>query len=136
MYVIEDYREYAKQFYLIDKTTDKSFETDLQIMSRINTSLKRIKAGHSGVRLLMNQVITWFNLFEREAAIRLLISKIDEDNKSALITVLALMDYIPINFAKELCQSPIDSRIAGMVYVELRGTHGQIDICTEQKYCA
>lgn len=136
MDIISDYRAYAKQFYLCDFVTEQNFETDLQTMTRINTSIKRVLIGDGKVRLLMNQIITWFNMFEREAAIKMLMAKVDEENKPALVTILALMDYIPVNLAKELCAYHIDSGVAGLVYMELRGTHGAIQICDKQKHCA
>lgn len=134
---IDDYREYAKNNYLVQYSTEQIFESDLQTMTRINTSIKRLKSGNDNVRLVMNQLITWFNIFEREAAINLLMAKVDEANKSSLVTIMAIMDYIPVNMSTKFSKIKPDARIAGLVYSEIMGnSNGQIYLCSEAKHCA
>lgn len=69
------------------------FYSDLQILSHIKKLFTRYK--ESGVlreRLIINHVISLFNVFEPEAAIKLLFFKVSEDYYSLIKTILVFLN--------------------------------------------
>lgn len=92
-----DMMEYALRHYLLESVSKEELIVDIQRISLINLSLKRFVPGKSP-RNLVNQLITVFNTFETEAAIRMMVSKTDKSMlprlKAALLTMEVWRDEL------------------------------------------
>uniref|UniRef100_A0AAU8KXW0 Uncharacterized protein n=1 Tax=Serratia phage Kevin TaxID=3161161 RepID=A0AAU8KXW0_9CAUD len=92
-----DMMEYALRHYLLESVSREELMVDIQRISLINLSLKRFVPGKSP-RNLVNQLITVFNTFEMEAAIRMMVSKTDKSMlprlKAALLTLEVWRDEL------------------------------------------
>lgn len=92
-----DTMQYALKHYLLESVSKEELIVDIQRISLINLSLKRFVPGKSP-RNLINQLITVFNTFETEAAIRMMVSKTDKSMlprlKAALLTMEVWRDEL------------------------------------------
>lgn len=79
--------DYAVAHYLPIGMSYDDLNTDLQRLALVGASLKRFSPGKSP-RLLINQLITVFNTFEPEAAVRLLLIKTERKLYPRLKAVL------------------------------------------------
>lgn len=113
----KNYTRYAMNHY--DNPTGglEEFEED---MARV-VYLKRLfrKYQKSGVlreRLILNHIITFYNVFGVEVATRLLFFKIESDLHYILKTFLVFLDYLPdgnpkFNVGVDVVSIPLDNRI-------------------------
>ena len=95
----ENYALYAAKYY--DNPTCRSVEEFNEDLTRL-IYLKRLfrryrRSGELRERLILNHLITFYNVFGTEAATRLLFFKIDSDLYDILKTFLVYLGYLPDN---------------------------------------
>jgi len=93
----ENYALYAAKYY--DNPTCRSVEEFNEDLTRL-IYLKRLfrryrRSGELRERLILNHLITFYNVFGNEAATRLLFFKIDQDLYGILKTFLVYLQYLP-----------------------------------------
>ena len=93
----ENYTLYAAKHY--DNPTCRSVEEFNEDLTRL-IYLKRLfrryrRTGELRERLILNHLITFYNVFGNEASTRLLFFKIDADLYDILKTFLVYLDYLP-----------------------------------------
>lgn len=116
----DNYLTYAAHYYCNEQcSSDAEFREDLDRVIRIYRSLRRYGTPSFNPRLLMNQIVTFFNVFEPEAASEILIHKApDEDLKYNLIGCLAAMGLLPIKYSylpyvpAEIYQSILEEKMS------------------------
>jgi hypothetical protein len=95
----ENYALYAAKHY--DNPTCRSvdeFNEDLTRLIYLKRLFKRYKrSGELRERLILNHLITFYNVFGNQAATRLLFFKIDHDLHGVLKTFLVYLQYMPEN---------------------------------------
>jgi len=74
----------------------EEFEDDIKIPKYIKRLINRYySVGELKERLLLNHIILFYNVFEREAATRILFFKMEKDDYSILKTFLTFLNYMP-----------------------------------------
>jgi hypothetical protein len=95
----ENYALYAAKYY--DNPTCRSvdeFNEDLTRLIYLKRLFRRYRrSGELRERLILNHLITFYNVFGNEAATRLLFFKIDQDLYDILKTFLVYLQYMPEN---------------------------------------
>ena len=77
------------------KTLD-DFNEDLNKITHIKKLLNRVIANEPvNYRLILNHLVTFFNVFEYRSAVALLFFKIDTDKWGLLKTFLSYLNYAP-----------------------------------------
>lgn len=72
------------------------FEDDTKIPKYIKRLINRyIAVGELKERLILNHIILFYNVFNHEAATRILFFKMDHDDYSILKTFLTYLNYMP-----------------------------------------
>ena len=93
----ENYALYAAKYY--DNPTCRSvdeFNEDLTRLIYLKRLFRRYRrSGELRERLILNHLITFYNVFGNEAATRLLFFKIDQDLYGILKTFLVYLQYLP-----------------------------------------
>lgn len=93
----ENYALYAAKYY--DNPTCRSvdeFNEDLTRLIYLKRLFRRYRrSGELRERLILNHLITFYNVFGNEAATRLLFFKIDQDLYDILKTFLVYLQYMP-----------------------------------------
>lgn len=88
---------YAANHYQNPSCNDwHEFYSDFQIQSQIKKMITKFKnTGEIKSRVFVNNFIMFFNVFEHQAAIRILISKFPDSHYSELKTVLDFLSRCP-----------------------------------------
>ena len=91
-----NYRLFAARYYRNPSCVgENEFQEDLNTLFRLNHSFDRFtKCSGKNERLILNQVISFTNVFEHKAAIELMFYKISPRNHSMLKTVLIVLRKI------------------------------------------
>ena len=72
------------------------FEDDVKIPKYIKRLINRYSSvGELKERLILNHIILFYNVFEREAATRILFFRLDSQDYSILKTFLTYLNYMP-----------------------------------------
>ena len=72
------------------------FEDDIKIPKYIKRLINRYSSmGELKERLILNHIILFYNVFEREAATRILFFKMDRDDYTILKTFLVYLNFMP-----------------------------------------
>ena len=72
------------------------FEDDTKIPKYIKRLINRyLGVGELKERLILNHIILFYNVFNHEAATRILFFKMDPDDHSVLKTFLTYLNYMP-----------------------------------------
>ena len=72
------------------------FEDDIKIPKYIKRLINRYSSmGELKERLILNHIILFYNVFEREAATRILFFKMDRDDYTILKTFLIYLNFMP-----------------------------------------
>lgn len=109
------FTEYALKYYTVDFTVSKKdFLDDLNRLVYIKAMLtKRQRGLNLNVKLLVNTFITFFNVFEHEAATRMFEMRFDPKFHPAVNAVLTFLE-LPI-----IKTSAIDEEFHALVVSEL-----------------
>lgn len=67
-----------------------------------------IKDGEIKERLVLNHLISFYNVFDIEAANRMMFLKVNDDCKSALKTFLIFLNYLPQGWHTDI---PLDEKL-------------------------
>ena len=98
----------------------EEFEDDVKIPKYIKRLINRYySVGELKERLLLNHIILFYNVFEREAATRILFFKMDKDDYPILKTFLTFLNLMPevvelingrniVNSDIPVCQEVVD----------------------------
>ena len=98
----------------------EEFEDDVKIPKYIKRLINRYySVGELKERLLLNHIILFYNVFEREAATRILFFKMDKDDYPILKTFLTFLNFMPevvelingrniVNSDIPVCQEVVD----------------------------
>ena len=74
----------------------EEFEDDVKIPKYIKRLINRYSSvGELKERLILNHIILFYNVFEREAATRILFFRLDSQDYSILKTFLTYLNYMP-----------------------------------------
>ena len=97
--------------------TMSEFKDDLNKVKYIKRLLNRYaKTGNIKVRLVLNHIISFYNVFGIEAATKMLFFKLDKESYPVLKTFLVYLSFMPerISTDKDIINSdiPVDSKIA------------------------
>tara|TARA_Y100000004_G_scaffold109498_1_gene122821 strand:+ start:349 stop:714 length:366 start_codon:yes stop_codon:yes gene_type:complete len=101
--------------YAVENYTNKAcldqeeFWEDYNRIKYIKRLLGRyVKDGELKERLIINHLISFYNVFEISAANRMMFLKVDDECKSALKTFLIFLNYLPQSWYTEI---PLDNKI-------------------------
>tara|TARA_R100001509_G_scaffold57627_1_gene31747 strand:- start:299 stop:688 length:390 start_codon:yes stop_codon:yes gene_type:complete len=88
---------YAAANYVNTVYDTEEFYDDLKRFKYLKRLFSRyIEKGELKERLILNHIITLYNVFQHEAATRMLFYKIDEEHWNILKTFLLFLQYMPI----------------------------------------
>lgn len=106
----ENYILFASKHYKNTQCTSiEEFEEDLNKIKYIKRLLRRYLVNNNlQHRLILNHMIILFNVFDIEAARRMLFFKLDTKYWSAIKTFLVYLNYMPEN---EKIDIPLDMEI-------------------------
>ncbi len=107
----DDFVYYAMQNYRNSTCTGvEEFEEDLNRIKYVKRLFGRYKTtGELRERLILNHLITFYNVFEMEAATKLLFHRVDEEFQPLLKTFLVFLNYLPEDpFYVEI---PLDTKV-------------------------
>lgn len=114
----------AKHYENPNCTSVSDFENDLRQIRYIKRLInKYYHTKNIKIQLLVNHVITFYNLFDSDAATRMLFLKLEKRYYPILKTVLLYLQYMPervtniraSGFYINSTDIPIDSNIASML---------------------
>jgi hypothetical protein len=101
--------------YAVENYTNKAcldqeeFWEDYNRIKYIKRLLGRyVKDGELKERLIINHLISFYNVFEISAANRMMFLKVDDECRSALKTFLIFLNYLPQSWYTEV---PLDNKI-------------------------
>jgi hypothetical protein len=101
-YAVENYKNTACL------SADEFWE-DFNRIKYIKRLLGRyLKTNELKERLILNHLISFYNVFEISAANRMMFLRVDDDMKSALKTFLVYLNYLPTHWFTEV---PLDKHI-------------------------
>jgi sulfur relay (sulfurtransferase) DsrC/TusE family protein len=106
----KNFKQYAVENY-VNKAclSADEFWEDFNRMKYIKRLLKKYKKdGVLKERLILNHLVSFYNVFEISAANRMLFHKIEPEIQPALKTFLVFLNYLPSNWFVEV---PLDSFI-------------------------
>lgn len=87
---------YAVKHYISPHYISEEFYTDLKRIKYIRRLIQKYNnKGELKERLILNHLISVYNVFETEACTRMLFLKIGEANFSVLKTFLIYLNYMP-----------------------------------------
>ena len=88
---------------------EEEFWEDFNKIKYVKRLLGRyLKDGELKERLILNHLISFYNVFEISAANRMLFLKVTEDCKPPLKTFLVYLNYLPQNWYTDI---PLDEKI-------------------------
>lgn len=92
----DNFTIYAMKCYTSPHCIMSEFESDLKRIKYLKKLFRRYKVkGDLKERLILNHLILLYNVFEVEAATRILFFKIDERDYDVLKTFLIYLNYMP-----------------------------------------
>ena len=101
--------------YAVENYTNKAclsaedFWEDFNRIKYVKRLLRKyVKDGVLKERLVLNHLISFYNVFQISAATRMLFLRIDDDLKPALKTFLIFLNYLPQSWYTDI---PLDDRI-------------------------
>ena len=101
-YAVENYRNKSC-------LTAEDFWEDFNRIKYVKRLLRKyVKDGTLKERLILNHLISFYNVFEISAATRMLFLRMNDDLKPALKTFLIFLNYLPHNWYTDI---PLDDRI-------------------------
>ena len=103
-------KSYAVENY-VNKAclTAEEFWEDYNKIKYIKRLLGRyVKQGELKERLILNHIISFYNVFKKEAANRMLFLKVSEECKPALKTFLIYLNYLPQGWHNDI---PLDNNL-------------------------
>lgn len=103
--------DYAKNNYTNPNCSGiEEFEEDLCRIKYIKRLFGRyFSTGELKERLILNHIIIFYNVFEMEAATKLLFHKMEDRFKPLLKTFLVYLNYLPET--KEYIEIPMDTKV-------------------------
>jgi hypothetical protein len=103
-------KQYAVENYVNRACLDvDEFWEDFNRIKYVKRLLRRyVEDGELKERLILNHIISFYNVFEVKAATRMMFLRIDDELKSALKTFLIFLNYIPQGWYNEI---PLDKKI-------------------------
>lgn len=103
--------DYAKNNYKNPNCSGiEEFEEDLCRIKYIKRLFGRyFTTGELKERLILNHIIIFYNVFEMEAATKLLFHKMEDRFKPLLKTFLVYLNYLPET--KEYIEIPMDTKV-------------------------
>jgi hypothetical protein len=107
----KNFELYAARHYRNNQCLDvKEFYDDILRFLYLHRLLRKYKEGGDiNIRLVLNHIITIYNVFGIQAANRMILFKIDDDLHPVLKTFLAFLNYLPENTLNNIS---IDLQIA------------------------
>ena len=106
----------AKNYTNTSCLGEDEFSRDFNLMNKIDTLLTKELDGQL-LRKLVNMVITYFNVFEYEAAARLLFFNTNQESR--LKTLLISLNRFP-NSLEYIHQCPLDIDLLNQLHTELK----------------
>ena len=106
----KNFKQYAVENY-INKSclSADEFWEDFNRLKYIKRLLKKYyKDGVLKERLILNHIISFYNVFEMSAANRMMFHKMEIEIQPALKTFLVYLNYLPQNWFTEV---PLDQKI-------------------------
>tara|TARA_Y100000004_G_C8925500_1_gene417451 strand:- start:1019 stop:1384 length:366 start_codon:yes stop_codon:yes gene_type:complete len=105
---------YAVENYINKACLDEDeFWEDFNKIKYVKRLLGRyLKDGELKERLILNHLISFYNVFKIEAANRMFFLKVNEDCKPALKTFLVYLNYLPQNWHTDI---PLDVNIINIL---------------------
>ena len=106
----ENYLMFALLHYDNPHCVDiKEYFEDVRKLKYIKRLFNRYKEdGVMKERLILNHLISFYNVFENEAATRLLFFRVGKEYYPLLKTFLVYLNRMPVQVNEELCSSDID----------------------------
>ena len=103
--------EYAKNNYINPACSSiEEFEEDFNRIKYIKRLFGRYySTGELKERLILNHIIIFYNVFEMEAATKLLFYRMEDRFQPLLKTFLVYLNYLPHN--KEYIEIPMDTKV-------------------------
>lgn len=93
------------------------FIRDLSIPTLITTHIRKVKQGRGNIRILINHLITFLNVFDTDAAKQILFFVIPEESHPELKTLLSVLNRIRTT---EYINIPIDHQFKNLLIDEFR----------------
>ena len=95
--IVKNINAYMIMSYYNPQCVDlDEFEDDIKIPKYIKRLINRYSSmGELKERLILNHIILFYNVFEREAATRILFFKMDRDDYTILKTFLVYLNFMP-----------------------------------------
>ena len=121
---------YAQTYYDNDFCIDiQEFYNDLKKIKYIKKLLKKyVEKNKLSQRLILNHLISFYNVFESNAATRMLFYKIDQEYHSALKTFLVFLERMPDRINGLECEDlntnliPLDEHIVEVLRKIIRNS--------------
>lgn len=121
---------YAQTYYDNDFCIDiQEFYNDLKKIKYIKKLLKKyVEKNKLSERLILNHLISFYNVFESAAATRMLFYKIDQEYHSALKTFLVFLERMPDRINGLECEDlntnliPLDEHIVEVLRKIIRNS--------------
>ena len=103
-------KQYAVENYINKACIDADeFWEDFNRMKYVKRLLKKyIRTGELRERLILNHIISFYNVFEINAANRMIFLRMDEEIQPALKTFLIFLNYLPRSWYNEI---PLDKNV-------------------------
>jgi hypothetical protein len=103
--------DYAKNNYINPNCCSiEEFEEDFNRIKYIKRLFGRYyTTGELKERLILNHIIIFYNVFEMEAATKLLFYRMEDRFQPLLKTFLVYLNYLPQN--KEYIEIPMDTKV-------------------------
>ena len=107
----KNFELYAARHYRNNQCLDiKDFYEDMNRFSYVLRLLRKYKdTSEINTRLVLNHIITIYNVYEIDAANKMMFFKIDDDLHSVLKTFLIFLNYLP---EKQQENTKVDLQIA------------------------
>lgn len=107
----KNFELYAARHYRNNQCLDiKDFYEDMNRFSYVLRLLRKYKdTNEINTRLVLNHIITIYNVYEIDAANKMMFFKIDDDLHSVLKTFLIFLNYLP---EKQQENAKVDLQIA------------------------
>lgn len=94
----DNFMVYACKAYKSPAICQKDFETDLRLIGQIGRFITRIQNNHTmNLRVLINHVITFYNVFELETGTRLVLHRLSESSHILFFTLLDFLRIVPLS---------------------------------------
>lgn len=110
------FMQYAMDNYKNPQCTDQSeFEEDISRIKYVKRLFGRYQStGELKERLILNHIIVLYNVFEIEAATKMLFYKMEDKFKPLLKTFLVYLNYLPER-EEEYIKIPLDTKVVDIL---------------------